>query len=306
MSREITRRDALKAGAATAGLTALSGCNAIEDAIPFIGGVNYTDWAFEPGTVTDADHLTISYLDYGTVVENESEFDSDYYEESFESNEDSFPLSAVNLDVEDVSVRVGVSGYGGMFEADYNQDDVASHLGDEDYDEDTTHEGYTIYLGSDENQAVGIDGNRIVHGSSGFLTDANPVDIVETLIDTAKGDENRYVDDSQPFADLSDELGTTTILLASTQDAPDETDAENGQFEGNVASGFSSSVDGQTTAVKVVFVFENESDVDMGDIETYADTDSFDNLNDVSTNRNGNRAIISGTVDTDELGETMN
>jgi len=306
MNRDVSRRDALKAGAATAGVTALAGCSTITDAIPFIGGGNYTDWAFEPGTIGDSDHLLVSYTDFSTVVENESEFNSDYYDESFEGQEDAFPLEPTNLNVEDVSTSVSISGLGGRIAADYNQDDVDSELGDNDYDDDTDHEGYTIYLGPDEARAIGIDGNNLVYGSTGFGTDADPVDIVEALIDTKNGNEDRYVDDSEGFATMTDQFGSPTFAYGSTQEPAEETDAENGQFEGNVAGGLAATVNGGTTDVMYVAVFENEGDVDVGDIQDYADSDQFDDLNDVSTNQNGTAVLITGQVDTDELGETLN
>jgi len=301
MRKDISRRRTLKLSVATASagmFGGLAGCSNV----PFIGGgADYTQWAFEPGTVSDSDHLSASFVDYATIVDNEDSFDSDYYESNFENTEDSFPINAADLGVEDLNWQVSVSGYGGAVVADYNQEDVVGELEDNDFDDETDHEGYTIYLGSDEGRAVGIDGSTLVHSSGGFGTDESPDAIVEALIDTSVGEEDRYVDENEHFAALSDEWGSPTVAFGSTQEPSEETNAQNGQFEGTTANGISIQVNGDTTDAKVAYVFEEEGDVDMDDVEEYADTDQFDDLDDIGTSQNGNVAVITGTIDTDDL-----
>ncbi|MUV90002.1 hypothetical protein GJ629_08945, partial [Halapricum sp. CBA1109] len=56
----LTRRTALKSGAATAGLLAagsLSGCSSI----PFLGGAGYTEWVPAPAEYKDTESLTFGY-----------------------------------------------------------------------------------------------------------------------------------------------------------------------------------------------------------------------------------------------------
>lgn len=276
--------------------------------MPFVGGGDYTDWVFEPGTVGDSEHLLVSYGDYTTVVANEPEFDDDYYATSLESVEDSFPLEGAGLDVEDVGTYLYITDLdgvlGGHVAAEYSRNAVASALEDDGYGDETDQEGFTVYLGPEGSQAVGIDGSDIVYGAAGPGTDATPVEIVAALIDAENGTEDRYVD-GEGFGTLTEQFGSSTFTYGSTQIQPEETDAENGRFEGAVASGVAAAINGSTTEVRVVVVFETEADVDMGDIREYADSEQFERLNDVSSSRNGTAAVITGQVDTDELDETF-
>ncbi len=291
--------------AATVGVAGLAGCSAVTDAIPFVGG-SYTDWVFEPGAVGDDDHQIVSFTDYRTIVDNEDAFDSDYYDESFESNEDSFPLETVDLDVEDVQSRVTIGGFGGRIAAEYEREAVATELEDEDYDDDTEYEGYTVYLGPNERRAVGIDGSNVLYSRTTFTSDADPVEIVEALIDAKNGEEDRYVDESEGFKGVSDELGSPTFAFLRTQDPPEETNAENGRFEENVAGGFGATVNGETTNLGTVLVFDSEDDVDMDGVEEYADTEQFDEWDDLSTTQAGTAVLIEGQVDTDDLQDVLN
>lgn len=299
MQDHLTRRRALRLGAATAGLAAtggLSGCSAI----PFIGGAGYTNWLFEPGTVTDSDHLSFDYEDTEQVRNNEDEFDSAYYDR-FESREDSWPLSQTGVAVDEVTESLSIDGdTGGRVVGSFAKDDVTAELEDSDFSEETDHGGYTIYQ-RDERYAAGVRKGEFVHARY-VAQNTTARDVVEALIDANAGDEDRYVDDSDDFRRLTDELGSGTFVSGGTQEETEETNSDYGRFEGVVASGTTVTVDGATTDIEVVWVYDAESDVDMDAVENWTDSDTFDDVDDVSAGNNGRTVTVTGTVDTDDYG----
>lgn len=296
---DLTRREALRLGGATAALAAtgsMAGCSSI----PFIGGAGYTNWLFAPGTIGDVDHYNFGYTDVKRVRNNEDEFDDQYYD-SFESNEDSWPLDQTGVDVDDVDSQLSL-GSVGRVAGSFAKDEVTGDLEDEDFEHDTDHEGYAIYH-QDDQRAVGVKENEFVHARLRYGTQADDArDVVETLIDTNAGDEDRYVDDSEDFKKLTDELGSGTFVSGGTQEEVEETNAENGQFEGAVASGYAFTVNGETSDLKHVYVFSDEGDVDMGDVEDWTDGDDFDDVDDVSSSQSGRVVTVTGSFDTDEYG----
>jgi hypothetical protein len=304
----LTRRTALKSGAATAGLLAvgsLSGCSSI----PFIGGgAGYTEWVPAPDEFQESESLFVNYSNNSTVAENEDNFDGDYYD-SIENDVD-----ALDIDFEDITLDLTISGAIQVYDGDYEEQTVIDALEDEDtggaeFAEDGEYEGYTVYLNDadsapDEPQtAYGLNGTTVVQtGTSG---DNNAEDVLEIAIDTQTGNGTRFTDDSEDFSTLTDELGGGTSLSASVrEEAVEDGTPESGSFEGQIASGSKITVNGEQSDAKFVVVYEDEGDTDQGDLEDYFDEsldDTFSPNGDPSYDTGGRTGVIEFTFDTDEL-----
>lgn len=77
-----------------------------------------------------------------------------------------------------------------------------------------------------------------------------------------------------------------------------------GNFENEVARGSALSVDGDTSTRTWVLVFEETDDVDTDDIEEWVDSDErFEDYDDLNVERNGRAALITGTIDTDDISQ---
>jgi hypothetical protein len=94
--RELTRRRALRLGAATAGLGAtagLAGCRAI----PFVGGGGYAAWLPAPESISGlADSYRFEWQRTNQIRTNEASFDAEAYERFTNRNET--PLDMVDID----------------------------------------------------------------------------------------------------------------------------------------------------------------------------------------------------------------
>ena len=302
MTDDLSRRDTLRIGAATAGLGViggLSGCSSI----PFLGGGSsaYDSWLPEPGVIVeDTDHYSFSYSDAKAIRNNEDNFDEDVFE-TYESTEDSFPLEQMNVDFDEVNSQISVKGSNGVITGKFKKDEVGSELEDDDFEEDGDHEGYTLYT-KQESQGVAVKKNEAVYAQMGFFSggDNTPTDVLEALIDTKKGNEERYAKAEEDFKTLIGKLGSGTLVYGGTQEEPDETNADAGRFEGAVARGSKLTVNGETSKAKRIVVFNSKDDIDMNDVEDWTDSDAFDDYDNVNSSKNGRAVVVTAKIDTDD------
>jgi hypothetical protein len=284
---ELSRRHALRLGAATAGLGvtgSLAGCSSV----PFVGGSDYTAWLPEPGTIRDGlDAYDFRQMDAAEVRTKEDNFDGHTYA-SYEERGDS-TLDLVGLDFDDANRFLAYQGIT-VVDASYERAEVADELGDEEFEEATDHEGYTVYTDANEYRAVAVSGGTIVFGRRGGDTDA--VDVVERAIDTKKGDEDRYTEANEDFDLLVSTLDTGTFTRG--------TGFEDGD---RAAQGRSVSVHESTTTVEVVVVYEDADAVDAEEVTAIEDQDEDrDDIRRLSANKNGRVVTVSWDTDTDILG----
>lgn len=292
-----TRRDVLRRGAAAIGAATIvsnAGCMGILGG----GGGSYSQWLPEPGTLEDEDHYGVSVLNLKSLSNQEDEFDDESV--NFEQFEERW--APADVDWEDVSMLLTWFQGVRVIEADYNKEDVIEDFEDDDYDDEAEYEGFTLMLSPNERRMAAVDGSAIVL-SQGL---EDPEDALEDIIDTKNGDEDRYGDDSDDFSEMTDELGNGDLVNVMMQEPADDTNVERGVFENHVGTGRVNNVNGDETDGTWVLVFEDEDDVDVGDVEDWveASQDSggeFENWEDVEVNASGRSVVVEGTIDTDEI-----
>jgi len=222
------------------------------------------------------------------VRNNEDNFDSDTYDRYENRNEDRLDLAG--LDFEDVNTFLGFQSVT-VVDASFNQSDVTDELEDNDFEEDTDHEGYTIFLHENEYQAVGVSGGALVYGRENGENDA--VEVIEAAVNTKKGNEDRYESENEDFDELTSTMSTGTFMNGRTMD----TDSD------QVAAGASLSVNGSTSTIETVSVFEDADAIDQDQVDQYEeDAEDADNIENFSTSTNGRVLTISYDVDTDIIG----
>jgi len=129
------------------------------------------------------------------------------------------------------------------------------------------------------------------------------VDAVATVAGTQTEDTELYEEDVDAAADLFDNLGGGDLVFGYTREAVDEDDPEAGRFDEMVARGSSVTFNGETSSIQAVIIYDGEDDYDEGDLEDWVDeADQWDDVDDVSYSQNGRAGIISGTIDTDDIG----
>jgi hypothetical protein len=305
---EQTRRDVLRGGAAGGliVLGGLAGCSSI----PVIGGgAGYSQWLYDPGTIGDNDHYGFSYRNDQQIRNNEDTFDSEFYDRQ-EASEDGFPLDAMGVDYDSVTSRLNLT-FGGVISGNFNRSDVVDELDDNDFDdEEENYSGYAIYQ-RDDSVAVGVSGSDAVHIQAGFGSPVDdPVDGVETIIDTKTGDEDRYQNENEDMQTLLNRVGGGDVIFARTQDEVDDGNPTFGRFEGQVGTGLEATFNGDTTNLTFTVVYDSTDDVDADEVQEFVEDtadsldfiETFEDIEDVSSSENGRTAVVTGQIDTDEYG----
>lgn len=256
----------------------------------------------------DRDHGHFSHVHLEELLNNQDHL-SDSLQESLTSQDDGTVMAAADVDPENVTAGLSYGPGVSIAQADYDKDTVVDELKDDGFEEEGTHKGYTVLVGSESStfarQGVGVTGNKIVSGRSTGDSDAE--DVVETAIDVGEGDEERYVDANEDMNTLVDVLGVGSITTARTLDEIRETDVDRGRFKGQVGLGRQYDVGGKRSDVKQVILFDDANDVDTGDVEDWQEQQADSNYSiwaqadNVDVGQNGRAAVIAGDVPTDEI-----
>jgi hypothetical protein len=264
------------------------------------GGGGHKQWLPEPGTLGDGDHYSFSLVNYSSLEQHEDEFDDDT---DLGSVEDTWQPADVNW--EDVTMYLRFQGMT-VLNAKFDSAEIVESFEDEDWDDATEHEGYTVMLSSDETRAVGVGNNTLVSNGFGFGGSDDPVDAVEDVVDTKKGEEDRYVAESEDFSTVVNKVGSGDIVSAGSMEETGTDEPESGQFRDQVGQGRALTVNGETTKGKWVLLFKDGDDVDLDDVQDWVETSQdedgrFEDWEDMSYNKNGRAAVVTGKVDTDRL-----
>ena len=260
----------------------------------------YADWLPAPDELGDDDHYSFTYLDMADFEEYEDELDDESFDPT--SFEDVWsPLSFDWTDVSDLTLFGGFGFNNIVIEAEFSREDAISDLEDEEYEEDSEYDGYTIMFDSESERAVAVGDGTVV-----IVSGDESVDTAETLLDTQGGDSERYGEASDDMATLVGELGGGSLVQGRTTETPDRPAPAEGEFENMVARGSRAQINGATTDRTWVVVYESSDDVDTDDLEAWVDAndgidEQFEDAEDISYSSDGRLGIVTVTGDTDEL-----
>jgi hypothetical protein len=292
MDENHTRRRVLQTGAMAGALggAGLAGC------LGFVGNggndtvsaaeVDYTDWL----SVGSDSRYTFTFKNHQEIRENDDilGYLADFFRERMEDGD--FPSGQMGIEYEDVTVRLR-SGAATVLFGRFSKDAVTGALGDNGFTERGEYEGYKIFRDS---TTIGIDDGKAVATRDSLST-------VRRVIDTGENGERRYVDTSENLSRLVEELGSGTMVNGSLQEAPTETDIENGRFAGAVGEGWTRNFGGERTTVRFVRVFADSSDVNMEDIEAWTETEQFDVVDDISIFERSRVVFVTGEADSTDV-----
>jgi hypothetical protein len=280
---------------AASGLSGLAGCSAFGGGGG--GSGKAAKYAFAPGEVTDADHYSVSYDDLQAYVKNEDAFDGDtwdQYEGSFDERYD----ETLGIGIDDAKWHVTLGNRVRVLAADYDSEDVADELDDQEFDDDEGEKGYTLWTRENDSRGYATDGSTVI--SAFGSSEEGPEDILETVVGVLTGDTDTYEDDNDEFGTVRSKVGSGDSVTFGTSDPDEDTTF----FEHVTGSGSSLTIKGETTKFKLVYVFEEGDDVpDKDDREEFAEDILEDeaDFDDVKQSKNGRAATFTGNRDTDEL-----
>ena len=312
-----TRRQFLATGA-VAGAGALAGC----DMIPFIGGGGigqFKNWVPSAGEVNPSSES----ISFG--ASNPSQISSqkkNLHPQMYRSYQSSY---RTGVQWKSLKLTLSIEG-GSVYKGSYNTDDVKSELttatGSDDqgkFSQEDSEGNYEIYIpssadGADNaSRAYAVSGNAIIEarptGSQFEDNFSSAVSNAKTIIGVGENGEARAVDNNDDFSTLTNNLSGTFVQGGTRQEevGGDAASIPQGNFEGLVASGGSLKINGGNTKVTEVFVFGSNGDVSTEDIEEYvekSDTGSgtWAHTRNVNVKQNGNAGIITGKIDTYDIG----
>lgn len=293
---DISRRRVLRASgtlAASGAISSLAGCSGPG---PLGSGAEkYRNVLYDP-RIIDRDHYFAGYFDVSGIFEHRQEFNRDFFE-SLRSLDDPIPGLRFEEMGDLVTPGLYVSG-SRVVTGEYESDDIVTAVREADYSRAEDYEGYEIY--ERDGGAVGVSDADIIRSRPAGSQSGTAM--VKFVIDAKTGDVSRYHKVNSDFEELSGTLGAGHMTILGTTEPTEETDAEAGQFRNNVGYGSKYDVNGEETDLQVVFVFLDERDVVVRDIETWTDNSSaFERAYDISVDENGRTATVSATMDTRDV-----
>lgn len=197
---------------------------------------------------------------------------------------------------------VTIDAIGGAFEADAVEDSLENWAGD-NLSSEGEYEGYDFYeTGS---AAIGVGDESIIQ----ITSDQSNIDHLATLeivIDANVGGSPRLTDDDDANELLSqfDQGHINAGLISENMDErTGSRDGENEWATGLVGRSNANSVDGESTEVANVFLYESERNAVADDVEAHVErnrdlNDEFATLEDYSVEENGRTVTVTGTART--------
>jgi serine/threonine protein kinase len=268
----------------------------------------YTDWLYAPSVIGNRPGYFFGAVDDTELRANEQFFASSYNPATQVS---SFPFAPMGVGYEAIDTRVNVGFTSTVVAGSFDEESVLSTLADNGFEEDRTYSGYTVTTSESDSQfggtqVIAVNGSIAVTDSGGGNIGPNPQDSVEAIIDASQGNVERYAEADEDMALVVDEFETYTNLLGQTQEPPQETNIDEGQLAGQVATGQSIIINGETTDLTAVIVFANQSAVDTDAIEEIVSNEPpFSTADDTAVSASGRTARITATVDTETYTEQL-
>lgn len=320
VGRRTTRRRLLRGVAASVGIASLgglSGCSALAGG----GQPAYASWLpaldvvyadeGEESEETQTPPLSTEYLPfqastYDGVADYETETGRTYAGVERDGSVD----SVLDAWPEDVAFRMRSSLGFQVTETELEQDRIAAAYEewDDELEREQTDDETVRLRNSDESWVITVEGGRVVEAwEEAWRRPLRlPRRIVEGLRATGAGSREGLVETDDGVATLTDRLGSATALNGRAHERVSESDPEVGQFRGQVASGEAWTVDGSTTELQEVFVFDADAEVPVEEVEAYADPDrepetgAVEGWADVSVTTGDRTVVVEGQMDTSE------
>jgi hypothetical protein len=310
MSREgSTRRRVLRRGSvAVAGLVGVAGCSGGGSSTTTgdrPGDGSYANWLPTPSRLVEEQHYEYLYIDVSSLRTNESyvypggSSGLGRYFDSLASRTGAAPESTEGyLSIGSEGIR---SGNTLTLLGSYDPTAIGESLQDA-YERNHSVGEYAVFTGDGDYSAVGVgEDGIVVPGATGGQGD------VDTVLRARTGEEDRYAGSDPDFERLIEALGTGFLVSGGTNPRyeAETVQVENPQFVGQVAGGATLRIDGETTAVTYVFVFDSESDADAGPVEKWLELERTSGLvfpfDPGSAEKSGRIVRATGSTPTDQL-----
>ncbi|MBX0303841.1 hypothetical protein [Haloarcula salinisoli] len=273
----LSRRAALRAGAAAVTATALTGCSGLP---PLGSKVRY-------GTVPAPDARAPTYREWLPAADafpDSADADGAYNVHAYEPPPADAPAwtrgsvartrvatqsDYVGLHVDDVDVAVGISNLLAesialVLAGDVDRGAVRETVAETSYEAGDTENGYSVYTRPDADRVLGVSADGLV-----FASGPSAREIMTTVADARRREVKRYHEVSADFAELSAGAGSRrwTWLMPGTIRSGDQQSTDT-VFWDTVGRAYAFSHDDDTAYSVRTWLFPDGYDVTVGEVKT--------------------------------------
>ncbi|MGQ3411769.1 hypothetical protein ACT4ML_05850 [Natrinema sp. LN54] len=262
----ISRRNLLRQGVglgAAGGVASLAGCNDTtagdtESETETDGGpTSYTEWLSDP-TDRDVGEVQFGYTDVAGLLEDDAFVKADTMRESYRD------VFGERFDIESVAYSLTVDRLF-VLSGEFDGSTIAADRGLED---DGRYGEFDIYTGAPGGFAFAATDEYLVAATDPTGRERGPRAALESAIDAANGDGDRFVDESDEFSRLVAELPAGAVVSGTVSTEPD---AGTGGNDRRVGVGTSQRLSDDRLITGGVIRYADEDAADAADLETAAD-----------------------------------
>ncbi|ELY71448.1 hypothetical protein [Natrinema versiforme] len=292
-----SRRHLLRRGiglAAAGSVAGLAGCNdttARDTESETDGGpTSYTEWLFDPSN-RDLTDVQFGYTDVAGLLETDAFAKADAMRDAYRD------VFGERFDIESVAYSLTVDRLF-VLSGEFDGSTIAADRGLED---DGRYGEFDVYTGAPGGFAFAATDEYLVAATDPAGRERGPQAALESAIDAANGDGDRFVDENDEFSRLVAELPPGAIVSGSVAR---ETEVEIGGTDPRVGVGSSQRFAGDRLTTVGVIRYTDEAAADAADLEVAADDFPGERADLVAIEREGRTVTV--TFDTAPADVTLN
>lgn len=260
-------------------------------------------------------HTPFRYFDVAALNDHSNE-QIDTFLEHIELPRTDAQLSRAGLTLNDLDYFINAQMLFSVAYGDFDVDALGDELETQDFSRVPDEDDPSIYRIEDQRNSpagIGLTNDMIATAGAGRIVDgtllvggvSEPATAVHELFEAGEQDSEQYGAVDPYIAALVDYLGAAETGFGM-RGSTTETDLDRGEFANQEARGTEFDVNGETTDFTEVFVFEENVEPPVEDVEAWLDTEhphqwgyetaTYDHSIDVEDNV----LLVSGTFDTDD------
>lgn len=282
---QLTRREILqRGGIGTAAVISAHSAGCLELlSISGSGSPAYTEWLFVPESSTK--EYEVMMIKPASLREHRSHL-SDTLASLFKPST-SLSVTPSSIDFGDLKTYMYLNK-SIITIGPYDSSEMIQRARQEDgYTNRGEYEGYTLF----ERSLGGI----VAISDTAVIESYTSTQQVKTIIDTKSGSKESYVEQNKNFGTLTEHLGTGELLTVGQP-------LFDGSLPGTVG-GEAATVEGETSQLTVVAVFDTEGSADQTEVENYLSSTAYGTkASDVSYSQDSHVITAEATIQTKDLG----
>jgi len=262
---------------------------------------SYLRWLPAPAEFVDSDGYSFIYHGIAAFREHREQLAKTTYNEGTgiaRSVEE-----AVGMDPRSIEgvIQTGMAGTK-VVTGEFDAESIVSGLEERKFESRESYRDHELFL------QLGQDKRAIAVGDSSVLVcrrsgPNEPVAVARMLVDTRRGEIDRYFDVNEDFRLAASGLQDATRAGVQTMEPREESEPARGRFVGNTAFGFGFTVGETTSNMRFTLVFEEVGQADPDQVRTWTNEglDGLDQYRDYQVQKDGRLVSVTGTIPTEKF-----